>query len=90
LINHVPEVVASGLLVSENGFYKPFPWDGKGIPDVIANYEFVLGDCSEEGFPFGVWSKKKFELKSSESISRSEIWPYIITKRCQGDIFANL
>lgn len=90
MINHVPEVVASGLLIDENGLYRPVPWDGKGIPDVLANSEHVAADCGEEGFSFGVWNKKKFELRTSGSVSHSKIWPYIIIKRCKGDIFAHL
>ncbi|KAK9069527.1 hypothetical protein SSX86_011431 [Deinandra increscens subsp. villosa] len=49
-------------------------------------------------YPFGIWSKKLFEYKkagmSLEELVRSgghaNIWPYIITKRCKGKIFAEL
>lgn len=82
--------MGSGIIVIENGFYKPLSWDGRGVPDVIAHCKLIEGDCSSEGFPFGIWSKKKFDLKSPGSISPSKIWPYIITKRCRGDIFAHM
>lgn len=91
LIDHVPGVLASGVLLYENGFYQALPWDGKGVPDMIAKSNLVKGDFTENDFSFGVWSKKKFELKNNAGIvpSRS-IWPYIVTKRCKGDIFANI
>ncbi|CAL9064525.1 unnamed protein product [Musa banksii] len=89
LKDHVPEVFASGLLSEENGFLKIFPWDGKGVPDVIANCK-LIGDCMKDSFPFGIWSKKKIELADAGSIPCTKMWPYIVTKRCKGDIFANL
>ncbi|KAJ6852279.1 F-box protein isoform X1 [Iris pallida] len=90
LLNHVPDVMASGILVQENGFYKALPWDGREAPEVIANCNLAVLDCNKESFPFGIWSKKKFELKVPGVISCAKIWPYIVTKRCKGDIFAHL
>ncbi|XP_020257462.1 F-box protein At1g78280 isoform X2 [Asparagus officinalis] len=90
LINHVPEVVASGLVIDENGAYKPLSWDGRGVPDVLADYKLVEGECGRDEFSLGVWSKKKLELKSPGSISPSKIFPYIIIRRCRGDIFAHI
>ncbi|KAJ0988627.1 hypothetical protein J5N97_006983 [Dioscorea zingiberensis] len=91
LIAHVPDVLASGFIVYENGTYRTFPWSGKGVPDVIANGNLVEGDGTKDSFFFGVWNKKRFELKRQGDISSfTSIWPYLVTKRCKGDIFANL
>lgn len=98
LKDHIPDVLASGILFLDNGSYTIVPWDGKGVPDVIAKCNLVPAKCMEDGFSFGVWSKKDFEYKKAgastyESISSAEcagIWPYIITKRCKGKIFARL
>lgn len=91
LMAHVPDVLASGIIVYENGSYRMFPWSGKEIPDVIANCNLVEGDGIEDGFFFGVWNKKRFELKIQGDISSfPSIWPFLITRRCTGNIFANL
>ncbi|KAL7190928.1 hypothetical protein ACSBR2_023074 [Camellia fascicularis] len=98
LKNHIPGVLASGILFIENGSYKIVPWDGKGVPNVIASCNLIPENSLEVDFPFGVWSKKKFEMKKArmsinELISSgdgSRIWPYIVTKRCKGKTFAGL
>ncbi|CAL5385904.1 unnamed protein product [Camellia sinensis] len=98
LKNHIPGVLASGILFIENGSYKIVPWDGKGVPDVIASCNLIPENSLEVDFPFGVWSKKNFEIKKAgmsinELISSgdgSRIWPYIVTKRCKGKTFAEL
>ncbi|OAY79646.1 F-box protein, partial [Ananas comosus] len=36
LKEHVPDIVASGFIVHENGVYRTVPWNGKGLPEVIA------------------------------------------------------
>ncbi|XP_038717903.1 F-box protein At1g78280 isoform X2 [Tripterygium wilfordii] len=98
LKNHVPEVLAHGILYFDNGSYHMVPWDGKGVPDVIGDCDLVPELCAEDEFPFGVWTKKQFEYKKAgllidESISMTRstrIWPFIITKRCKGKIFAEL
>ncbi|XP_008804772.2 F-box protein At1g78280 [Phoenix dactylifera] len=90
LIDHVPEILASGILVYESGRYRTFRWEGKGVPDVIVNCNLIKGECVEVCFPFGVWSKIQFVLKKSGSVSCTRIWPYIVTKRCKGNIFAHL
>ncbi|XP_057974918.1 lysine-specific demethylase JMJ21 isoform X2 [Malania oleifera] len=97
LKNHIPNILAHGFVFLENGSYKIVPWEGKGVPDVIAECNFILEKCREDGFPFGVWSKKQYEYRRAVSICESEssagckrIWPYIITKRCNGKIFAQL
>ncbi|EHA8587360.1 putative F-box protein [Cocos nucifera] len=89
LIDHVPEILASGILVYESGRYRTFRWEGKGVPDVIVNCN-LKGGCIEDCFPFGVWSKIQFLLKKSAAASFTRIWPYIVTKRCKGNIFAHL
>lgn len=98
LKNHIPEVLASGILYLENGSYTVVPWDGKGIPDVIAKSNLVPERCKVDGYPFGVWNKKQIEYRkagmsiheSSSSARCAGIWPYIVTKRCKGKIFAQL
>ncbi|KAF9612080.1 hypothetical protein IFM89_037999 [Coptis chinensis] len=98
LKNHIPDILASGILYQVNGSYDIVLWDGKGVPDVIAKCNLIEEKCPTDGFPFGVWSKKQFELKKAgmpvsecfSSARSTTIWPYIVTKRCKGDIFAHL
>lgn len=98
LKNYIPGVLASGILLFENGLYTVFPWDGKGIPEVIASCNFISIIHKKTDFPFGVWSKKQFECQnagmspceSGNSGKCSLIWPYIVTKRCRGKIYAEL
>lgn len=97
LKNHVPNILASGIVYLEEGSYKIVPWDGKGVPDVIAKHSLVETFADTE-YPFGIWSKKQFEYKKAgmpleelvSSGGRTSIWPYIVTKRCKGKIFAQL
>nr|XP_043615295.1 F-box protein At1g78280 [Erigeron canadensis] len=99
LKNHVPNILASGIVLLKDGTYKIMPWDGKGVPDIIAKHRtMVLGTFTDHEYPFGIWSKKQFEYRkagmSLEELAKagghSNIWPYIITKRCKGKIFAEL
>ncbi|XP_077249906.1 transferases, transferring glycosyl groups isoform X2 [Tasmannia lanceolata] len=97
LRDHIPEVLASGILVHENDSYRTMPWDGKGVPDAISMGNFIFGNHMGDGFSFGVWSKTQFEFEKagnkngpSNSTASTRTWPYIITKRCKGDIFAHL
>lgn len=98
LKNHVPEVLASGILYLENGAHKIIPWDGKGVPNVIGNCNLIPDKFKEGDFPFGVWGKKIFECRKAgmlmnepmNSAGCTSIWPFIITKRCKGKIFAQL
>ena len=98
LKNHIPEVLASGILYLENGDYKIVPWDGKKIPEVIAKGNLLPERYQANDFAFGVWSKKQFEFRKAglpmyEPMDPAEpinIWPYIITKRCRGKMFAEL
>nr|GEX43055.1 F-box protein At1g78280-like [Tanacetum cinerariifolium] len=98
LKNHVPIIMASGIVFFENGSFKIVPWDGKGVPDIIANHSIIQETIADTEYPFGIWSKKQFEYKKAgmsleEMVSsggHSSIWPYIITKRCKGKIFAEL
>ena len=98
LKNHIPGVFASGILFIENESYKIVPWDGKGVPDVIASCNLIPENSLEVDFPFGVWSKKNFEkIKAGMSINElissgdgARIWPYTVTKRCKGKTFAEL
>ncbi|XVE55528.1 hypothetical protein DITRI_Ditri03aG0166000 [Diplodiscus trichospermus] len=97
LKNHTPNVLASGILHLENGSCKIDSWDGKEVPDVIGKCNFFPEDTSDI-FPFGVRNKKLFEYRNAGSpeygpdstAGSTSIWPYLITKRCKGKIFAQL
>ncbi|PWA69426.1 transferase, transferring glycosyl group [Artemisia annua] len=98
LKDHVPTIMASGIVFLENESFKIVPWDGKGVPDVIANHSIIQETIADTEYPFGIWSKKQFEYRKAGmsleemvgSSGHSSIWPYIITKRCKGKIFAEL
>ncbi|KAK6116151.1 hypothetical protein DH2020_008420 [Rehmannia glutinosa] len=98
LKNYIPSVLASGILLFENGSYRVLPWDGRGIPEVIANSNLISLKQKEVDYPFGVWGKKQFEYQnagrplheSGDCGKSSFMWPYIVTKRCSGRIFAEL
>ncbi|KAK2972518.1 hypothetical protein RJ640_006584, partial [Escallonia rubra] len=61
LQKYIPAVLASGFIYFANGSYTVVPWDGKGVPDVIAKSDLILGNCKGVDFPFGIWNKKQFE-----------------------------
>lgn len=99
LKNHVPKILASGIVSLEKGSYEIVPWDGKGVPDVIAKHSKIVQETfPDTEYPFGIWSKKHFEYRKAgmtvedlvSSGGQSSTWPYIITKRCKGKIFAEL
>ncbi|KAJ1386188.1 Protein kinase-like domain superfamily [Sesbania bispinosa] len=98
LSKHIPKVFASGIVYLEDGSYTNSSWDGKGIPDVIAKSNLIRKKCDLDGFSFGVWGKKQLEYRNAGmpvngSVSlpgHSSIWPYVITKRCEGNMFAEL
>ncbi|KAK4274126.1 hypothetical protein QN277_017404 [Acacia crassicarpa] len=98
LKNHIPEVLGCGILYLDNGTYTNLPWDGKGVPDIVTKNNLTGQKCGVDDFSFGVWGKKQFEYRNAEmpkpesisSAGPSNIWPYIITKRCEGKIFAEL
>ncbi|OMP01257.1 hypothetical protein COLO4_12026 [Corchorus olitorius] len=98
LKNHIPNVLASGILHLENGSYKIDSWDGKDVPDVIRKCNLGPQRGTGDVFPFGLWGKKLFEYKKAgspecvphSSAGSTNIWPYLITKRCKGKIFAQL
>ncbi|KAL9269503.1 Lysine-specific demethylase JMJ21-like protein [Drosera capensis] len=74
------------------------PWDGKGLPEVITNSSLVTGDSSHYRSHFGAWGRKLFEhrkagmpeLQSTNSAVTTKMWPYIITRRCQGKMLAQI
>ena len=90
--------MASGIVFLENGSFKVVPWDGKGVPNVTANHSIIQETIADIKYPFGIWSKNQFEYikvgmsleEMVNSSGHSSIWPYIITKRCKGKIFAEL
>ncbi|CAN0889949.1 Lysine-specific demethylase JMJ21 [Linum grandiflorum] len=94
----VPEILASGIIYLEDGTHKIEPWDGKGVPEIITRSNLISVGCEDDVFPFGVWSKSMFELnranmpknESMNPFGSTKIWPFIVTKRCQGKIFAEL
>ncbi|CAN1181872.1 Lysine-specific demethylase JMJ21 [Linum perenne] len=94
----VPEILASGIIYLENGTHKIEPWDGKGVPEIISRSNLISVVCEDDDFPFGVWSKNIHELsmanmpknESMNPFGSTKIWPFIVTKRCKGKIFADL
>ncbi|XP_051118418.1 lysine-specific demethylase JMJ21 [Andrographis paniculata] len=99
LKNHIPTVLASGILIYENGSRRALPWDGRGILDVVTTSNSVSIRYNEVDYAFGVWGKKLFEheiagklplheLTNSEK--SSSVWPYIVTEKCEGKIFTEL
>lgn len=98
LKTYIPSVLASGILLSENGSYKVLPWDGRGIPELIGSSSVSSIKHKEVDYPFGLVAKKNFEylnagkpLNESENcVKPSSAWPYIVTRRCKGNIFAEL
>ncbi|XVE95270.1 hypothetical protein REPUB_Repub02eG0081900 [Reevesia pubescens] len=98
LKNHIPNVLASGILHLENGSCKIDSWDGKEVLDVIGKCHFIPEKGTGDVFPFGVRNKKLFEYRKAgspeygpdSSAGSTSIWPYLITKRCKGKIFAQL
>ncbi|XP_054788759.1 lysine-specific demethylase JMJ21 isoform X2 [Prosopis cineraria] len=98
LRNCIPEGLGTGILYLDNGTYTNLPWDGKGVPDIVIKNNLTGQKGGVDDFLFGVWGKKQFEYRNAEmpkhesvsSAGHSNIWPYIITKRCEGKIFAEL
>ncbi|KAG2313571.1 hypothetical protein Bca52824_025128 [Brassica carinata] len=96
LKSHIPHVLASGILYFEKGSYKVVPWDGKRIPDIFttSNLDFDASMLNSE-FPFGIWNKTLLQHRNQPAPNSfgslsSHVWPYIITQRCKGKIFAQL
>ncbi|WCJ43496.1 Bifunctional arginine demethylase and lysyl-hydroxylase JMJD6 [Euphorbia peplus] len=98
LKNYVPEILASGILYLQNGNKKIVPWDGKGIPSVISECNLIPEKSEDDDFPFGLWAKKQYDCRKAgmpvseqtDLVGHTHIWPFIITKRCKGKIFAEL
>ncbi|OEL37244.1 F-box protein [Dichanthelium oligosanthes] len=90
LINHIPEIIASGFLEYKDDIYRTVPWDGKGIPDVLAKHYPLEVSYAKSCFPLGLWSKQRFGTSSSPDVSDRPIWPYMVTRKCRGDIFARI
>ncbi|MCD7471314.1 hypothetical protein HAX54_011650 [Datura stramonium] len=97
LRNHIPSVLSSGILYIENGLSKLQSWDGKGVPEVIANSSPPV-EHEQADYPFGLWSKRQFDYRKAglsllERVSAGSgatIWPYVITERCKGKIYAQI
>jgi len=90
LINHIPEIIASGFLEYEDDIYRTVPWDGKGMPDVLVKHYPLEVSYAYSCFPLGLWSKQRFGTSSSPDVSNRPIWPYMVTRKCKGDIFARV
>ena len=95
--NHIPDVLASGIVIFERGSYKVKPWNGKGLPDIMDECDLNLDNISRDvDFPFGIWSKKQFEYRNAGTSEPSHfrghpsVWPYIVTKRCKGKLLSEL
>lgn len=90
--------MASGIVYLEDGSYTNLSWDGKGTPSVVLKSNIIAEKCDVDGFSFGLWGKKLLEYRnaglevdgSASKPCHSNIWPYMITKRCEGNIFAEL
>jgi len=54
LINHVPEIIASGFLEYEDDIYRTVPWDGKGMPDVLVKHYPLEVSYANSCFPLGL------------------------------------
>ncbi|CAA6664381.1 unnamed protein product [Spirodela intermedia] len=91
LVKHVPDVISSGILAHEpNGSYRICTWAGRGVPDQVRSLNLVNDNCRNDDFPFGIWGKMEFESSKESAVSLPKMWPFLITKRCRGDIFANV
>ncbi|CAI9116257.1 OLC1v1017354C1 [Oldenlandia corymbosa var. corymbosa] len=97
LKDHIPGVLASGILFIGEGIYTIIPWDGKGVPELLENLVGTPEHQREVGYHFGIWNRKHFELQivgslleSGSSEGSSTVLPYIILERCRGKIFADL
>ncbi|KAH1065366.1 hypothetical protein J1N35_030353 [Gossypium stocksii] len=99
LKNHIPNVLASGILHLENGSYNIDSWDGKKVPDVIRKCNLIPEKGTGDVFPFGVQSKILFTYRKDVSPENGPddsdestivLLPYLITKRCNGKIFTEL
>ncbi|TYH18046.1 hypothetical protein ES288_A05G238900v1 [Gossypium darwinii] len=99
LKNHIPNVLASGILHLENGSYNIDSWDGKKVPDVIRKCNLIPEKGTGDVFPFGVQSKILFTYRKDLSPENGPddsdestivLLPYLITKRCKGKILTEL
>ncbi|XP_059279731.1 lysine-specific demethylase JMJ21 isoform X1 [Lycium ferocissimum] len=97
LRNHIPSVLASGILYIEDGMCKVQLWDGKGVPGVVANFSPPV-EHEQVDYPFGLWSKRQFDYRKAgmslpelvSAGSGATVWPYVITQRCKGKIYAQI
>ncbi|OQU92485.1 hypothetical protein SORBI_3001G350900 [Sorghum bicolor] len=90
LINHIPEIIASGFLEYKDDIYRTVPWNGKGIPEILVKHYPLEVSYANSCFPLGLWSKQRFGMSSSTDVSDRPIWPYMVTRKCKGDIFARI
>lgn len=100
LINHVPQVLATGILCFINGSYESVPWDGKGVPPILAQFDLFTKNSWSSHSSFSTWNKANVEtITSGQKKSCHEencfntstsVWPYLITKRCKGENFAHI
>lgn len=100
LINHVPQVLATGILCFNNGSYESVSWDGKGVPPIIAKLDLFTENSWSSHYSFSTWNKAYVEINTSgqkESCheencfnTSTSVWPYLITKRCKGENFAHV
>ncbi|XP_066350009.1 lysine-specific demethylase JMJ21-like isoform X3 [Miscanthus floridulus] len=90
LINHIPEIIASGFLEYKDDIHRTVPWNGKGIPEILVKHYPLEVSYANSCFPLGLWSKQRFGMSSSADVSDRPIWPYMVTRKCKGDIFARI
>ncbi|CAH9085706.1 unnamed protein product [Cuscuta epithymum] len=97
LKEHIPDVLASGIVYIENGLCRVMPWNGKDVSEVISNCVSFHGEHQKGNYPYGIWRKMQFdyrnvgispyELATSNDV---EVWPYVVTQRCRGKTLADL
>ncbi|KAG9144286.1 hypothetical protein Leryth_016938 [Lithospermum erythrorhizon] len=100
LKKHIPDVFATGILSLENELFKVMTWDGKGVPELPSTCNVIPEEDRENlEYPFGISNKRKWEYKkaglpplheSLNYVGGSTTWPYIVTRRCNGKVFAEL
>lgn len=96
LVKRIPYILASGIISLDNGSYTIVPWNGRELPDVIANCSLIEEKHVDTSMPFGAWTKilfdyrKAISMRESTGATSSKMWPYIITRRCKGKIFAEI
>ena len=100
LINHVPQVLATGILCLNNGSYEYALLDGKWVPPIIAKFDLFTENNWSSHYLFSTWNKADVEINIS-GLKKScheencfntstSVWTYLITMRCKGENFTGM